>query len=697
MDKTYEALDPDQDEELDTTKEIKQELRKLKPEDLDEEFIEKVLEQYHNSYRAWEHVFAQYNDDQRFANGEQWDAKIAAALTKQGLSVLTYNALPSKIKYIVNNARANTPAIKTNPVSNSANLNTAKVYDGIIKHLQYKYNAKHAYINALSGIVIGGIGAWKVLPCITEDGYDIRIERIIDPTSVVLDPAAIQAQDFSTGKFCFVRNWMAKTEFKRLYPKATSTEPIQGSKSGMFTRESICVLEYWCLNEDTKCWEQYFLSGNEVLECNTLYKGRYNPIIFLTGEEKHIEGDHEYKGIVRDVRDMQIMLNLSKSKTADYIARSTNIQWMATVKQLGDYMPIWQGANTSGVAVLPYNPDTAGAPIRLEPPAPPVGFMQASAEADADIRAAIGIRDPLAEVPTSQSGKAISLQIAQGNIGTFEYMDKLNEAIKLTGTVLVDLIPHYFNYPHIREIMGLDGNISTVPLNQVYLDNEEEVMHDLAEGKYSVTISEGASYESQRDEAKDMLLECSKTYPEFMSLAGDIVFRNMNFEGSQEIAARLQAAIPPNILAASNATNGDKNSQQQVLTANLNQAQAQLQQMQLDMQQQGQQLQALQQQQAAKIAEINARGEVEMHLKQLDFQHEINMKNMDSQAKRDLVKDNTVAKQQELGTQGSIDFALEKSREQHDTTMHVMNAHSDIFHRNMEVDLAQQVQPGAQL
>ena len=31
--------------------------------------------------------------------------------------------------------------------------------------------------------------------------------------------------------------------------------------------------------------------------------------------------------------------------------------------------------------------------------------------------------------------------------------------------------------------MGLDGNVSTVALNAPYIDNGEEVMHDLSGGK----------------------------------------------------------------------------------------------------------------------------------------------------------------------------------------------------------------------
>ena len=672
--------------------------KKQKPSDK-KKFHEEAMARFKRAKEAWSKVHADYVADQRFANGDQWDAKLKSTLTLQGLSALTYNQLPAKVKYIVNNARQNTPAIKCNPIGDGSSRNTAKIYDGVIKHIQYKYDAKHAYINALSGIVIGGLGAWKVLPIQEDEAdpitgeleptYDISIERITDPTGVYMDPAA-KKQNFCDAEFCFLLSWMDKDEAKELYPDAL-LESVEKDSKSLFNKHSVAILEYWVKNEDTGLFEQYLMTGEEILTENKAYRGKYCPIVLVTGEEKHIEGEREYKGIVRDVKDMQILLNLSKSKTADYIARATNVQWKATASQIAGYEDIWRDVNTAGVALLPYHPDASGSPERMEPPSPPTGFMQASAEADADIRAAIGIRDPLADVPVTQSGKAIQLQVAQGNIGTYEYTDKLNAAIKYTGTILVDLIPFYFSYPHIREIMGLDGQVTTVPLNQMYEENGQVVMHDLAAGKYSVTLDDGPSYESQRSEASDMLLECVSKYPEFMHIAGDIVFRNLNFEGAQEIADRLKATIPPNVLAAGNATNGDSASQTAQMQAGIAQMQQELQQAQAAFQQAQAMIAQLTQEKQAKIVEIQTRGQVEKDLAKDKFQYELQLKHLDVLANARAIEEKAhvesardIAK---INAEAEAAASMTALEHDHDVEMHGHTATTDVFHKRLDASL----------
>ena len=637
----------------------------------DEDLHSEILERYNNLRESWESVFNQYIDDQWFANGRQWDDKVKATRDSQGLSSLTYNQILSKVNYIVNNARGNTPAIKVNPVDNNADKNTAKIYDGIIKHIQYKYNAKHAYINALRDVVIGGIGAWKILPIQTKEGdYDISIQRIMDPTTVLID-ADSTLQDFSDATDGFIDSWIPKKTYEELYDDEDLDLAFDGSYKDMFSKDAVQVLEYWKLNKETGYFEQFVLSGSKILEHNKSYRGKYLPIIFMTGTEVNIEGHREYKGIVRDIKDMQMLLNLAKSRTADYIARSSNQQWLITNEQIGVYKDIWLNSNVNGIPVLPYISTGAGAPQRLDPPSPPVGFQAVSSEADADLRAAIGIRDPLQDIPTTQSGKAIALQISQGNIGTYEYNYNLNEAIKHTGTVLLDLIPHYFSYPHIREIMGLDGQVSTVPLNQPYIDNGKQVMHDLSQGRYSVLVSDGPTYESQREEASDKLMEIVKAEPALLNLIGDILFRNMTFDGSNEIADRLKANIPPNILAASSQDNGDD--QIKVQMAQMQQA---LQQAQQQMQQLQQQNQQLMQEKQSKVAEIQEKAHADVFQKELDHKHEKDMLQMKINATTADIAHKTIAEEDVLET----NFELENK-------MHDKETHAKIFLKNMDSDI----------
>ena len=626
-----------------------------------DDFHADAMSKYKAALEFWQPIFDQYDEDIDFLSGNQWDDKVKAAREAAGLSVLVYDQIESKVKYIVNNARANTPAIKCAPVDAGADKNTARIFDGLIKHIQYKHDAKHAYINALQNIVGGGIGAWRVNPVKTAEGeYDIEILRITDPTTVIIDPTA-KKQDFSDAEYCFVLTPVVAEDVEELYDVDDVCGVGDAPQEGQ-----INVLEYWKLNRKTGYWEQYILSNDSILESNTEYRGKYMPITFITGEELHIKGERMYKGIVRNVKDMQMLLNLAKSRTADSLAKGSSGQWLTEADMIADYKEIWMSPEVNGIPVLPYKATAGGKPERVDPPPPPVGFQSVASEADADIRANIGIRDPLQDVPSSQSGKAIALQISQGNIGTFAFMDKLNSGVKYTGTVLVDLIPQYYSYPHIREIMGLDNQISTVPLNEPYEQNGELVMHDLSKGRYAVMIQEGPSYESQRTEASDKLLELSKIYPQFLQLAGDIIFRNMDFQGADEIADRLRSQVPPEVLAASSSNNMDDRKQLMVTQDQLRQQQAGIQQLQQQVQQLTQLNQQLIQERDAKIAEINARGQVDANLRQLDHQFDLELEDRKNLGRGQLEQ-----------IKGDVNSQLQTQR-----------AHTEVFKQDMQHQLS---------
>ena len=651
--------------------------KEVEKEDLTE-LHEKALKKYKTATDSWQTIFNNYRSDYKFANGDQWDSGVLKNRKINNRSALVYNKLPANIKFIVNNARSCTPEIKVHPIADGASKNTAKVLDGIIKSIQYKSNAKQAYVKALETAVIGGLGCFRVLveDIDADNKPEIVIKVVKDPTLLLIDPAA-ENSDLSDANFAFFTKWIPKDVFEEMYPECESAAINKEAKE-WYKDDSVQVVEYWIKNDSGR-FEYYLLSGEEVLESNTKYPGKYLPFCFVGGSETFLDGERDFKGIVRDVIDQQKMLNYSKSETADFITRSSKQQWIVEADQIADYQEIWDNQNIESYNYLPYKAGSNGnVPKKNEPAVPPSGYMATSQEADNDIRSTIGIRDPLQDIPSSQSGKAIQLQISQGNLGTFQYLDNLNSAIKYCGTIIVDLIPHFYNYPHIREIMGLDENITPTPIMQMYEDNGEMVMHDLQKGNYLVTISTGASYESQRSETADKLMELVQKYPNMMQLAGDLIVQNLDFKGSEELADRLRASIPPNILAASNNTNGDKNQALQLMGSQMQQMQAQMQQM---MEQNNQLQQALQQAQA-QINDKNQDRQIDMQKKQMELENQKALKLLDIQFQMEM-------QNQKLQSDKEKEMVKSESSLQSDLTVTDRKAEDDIevYRAKKEIDL----------
>ena len=101
---------------------------------------EKIIKRALKAFKACEEADSDNREraleDLRFARlGEQWPEKVKKDRAKEGRPCLTINTMPSYIRQVVNDARQNKPAIKYHPVDDKADVQTAKILDGIIFEL----------------------------------------------------------------------------------------------------------------------------------------------------------------------------------------------------------------------------------------------------------------------------------------------------------------------------------------------------------------------------------------------------------------------------------------------------------------------------------------------------------------------------------------------------------------------------------
>lgn len=520
-------------------------------------------------------IYQNYIDDIKFGLlGEQWDASQLTDREKEKRTTKVYNKIAPLIRNIVNTSLKNSPAIKVSPKT-SQDKDIQKIYEGLVKHIQNESNSEAIWNETLKCSVGGGIGVFEI---VVEDDYDglkqIKIARITDPTSVYPDPSAEQP-DLSDMKWLFHLKNISKKEFEKLYPGKDSSE-IESKNKDWFADGSVTIAEYWKKEDDgSVCW--YVLNGNEVIDSskwktdefgNPLpYPGKFIPYCFVLGEEIWVDGERYIKSAVTDIRDYQKTYNYMQSEAIDYVSKTAKTPYIASDASIGPYKDLWALANTKNTPYLPYV-DGKTPPQRNDPPAPPVGYIDSITRIDADIRTTIGVRDPLQDIPASQSGKAIQLQLAQSNVNTYVWTDHLNRAIKQAGRIIVDLIPHYYNYPHIQQIIGIDGQVDSMPIQKPYQENGEYKMIDLASDKFAVTISTGASYQDARKETFDSLMEMAKINPQIFQVAGDVILRQMDFAESNEIADRFAAILPPAIAQVAGKNNSEIALKQQLAMTN---------------------------------------------------------------------------------------------------------------------------------
>ena len=89
---------------------------------------------------------------------------------------LTINPLPTYLHQITNDQRQNKPSIKVHPVDDGADEDTAKTFQGVIRHIEYDSNAGEAYNTATNHAAAIGFGYFRWL---TEYEDDASFDQVI--------------------------------------------------------------------------------------------------------------------------------------------------------------------------------------------------------------------------------------------------------------------------------------------------------------------------------------------------------------------------------------------------------------------------------------------------------------------------------------------------------------------------------------
>jgi len=293
------------------------------------------------------------------------------------------------------------------------------------------------------------------------------------------------------------------------------------------------------------------------------WAGDYLPIVAVVGKELNVNGEIVRKGIVRDLKDPARMVNFAYSEAIQTVALQNKIPYIAAAEAIEGFEDNWKHANTSNDAILPWNHvDEDGNPIpkpeRQQPavlPSAQVQLLQVSTE---QMRAASGQQNANFGIKSeASSGVGIQRLKVQGETATFHFPDNLRRALQYEAKILIDLIQKIYDTRRVVRILGLDGKEEQAILDPQAEGYEESQQSDVEEdvqrifnptvGQYDVVIDTGPSFQTQRQEGFTMLSEIASRNPQLMQIAGDLIMRNADIPGAQEIADRMEKTLPPNL------------------------------------------------------------------------------------------------------------------------------------------------------
>ena len=545
-------------------------------------------------------------DDIRFARlGEQWPAQVRRDRELDGRPCLTINRLPAFIRQVVNDARQNKPAIVCHPVDDGADPHTAEIFNGLIRNIEQSSDAEVAYDTALDFAVTGGFGYFRINSRFCSDDsfdQDLVIERVANPFSVYGDPNS-QAADSSDWNTAFVVDTLPKAAFAARWKGADAVDWTGDAYLGLadpwVDGERVMVAEYWrreavrreivALSDGQVMGlevyrarkdmfdalgvsvvgrprtvashkvTQHILTGAEVLE-TVDWAGKYIPIVPVYGEELQVDGRRRLRSLVRDAKDPQRMFNYWRTTSTELVALAPKSPFIGRKGAFETDAAKWATANVQTHAYMEY--DGPEPPQRQSFAGVPAGALQEAMSASDDMKSIIGMFDAsLGARSNETSGKAIMARQREGDVATFHYIDNLSRAIRHAGRILIDLIPKVYSAPRVVRILGPGGEASLAPLNQRFtapgsvpaVDGEVgeiEKIYDLAAGKYDVTVKSGPSFTSRREEAATQMIELIRAYPAAAPILGDLLAKNLDWPGADEIAVRLKAMLPAEVKGA---------------------------------------------------------------------------------------------------------------------------------------------------
>ena len=531
-------------------------------------------------------------EDLKFGAGDQWPVELQNSRNLESRPVITVNKVDNYCRQVSNQQRQQRPRIKVHATNTHEDMLDAQTISGIIRHIEVNSNADHSYDNAFEYAVRMGWGYMRVrTDYISEDSFDqeIYIDPVDNPFTVYFDPNSV-APDGSDADRCLITTMMRKDEFRKLYPDAEDggtsfTQRGTGdSQSEWITKEDIRLAEYYytvkekatlyllsdgtaTFADDKDFFNRLDAYGITVVDKRDSYKktikyckltaveileerdwaGKYIPIVPVYGRHIVIGDKRKKFGMIRYAKDPQRMYNFWQTSITEGVALAPKAKWLLAEGQDEGHENDWANANIKSFPLLRYKQTDidgrpAPPPTRLQPEPPQAGIMAAAMGVDNDIKAIMGVFDPAQLGQGNISGKALNGQQQQVDLTNFDYYDNLTRSIAHVGKICLDLIPKIYDTERVMRIIGDDGKPELLTINQ--RDSVGRVLNDISVGQYDVVMETGPGYNSKRQEAVDNMLPLLSAAPELMQVAGDLVFRNMDWPGADIIADRLAAANP---------------------------------------------------------------------------------------------------------------------------------------------------------
>lgn len=312
--------------------------------------------------------------------------------------------------------------------------------------------------------------------------------------------------------------------------------------------------------------EWFLIAGAKIVDRGD-WVGSYIPGARCVGRETVIDQTLDRKGHTRPLIDSQRMLNYYASSDVQHNFSQTKAPWLAPARAI-EGQEQWKSANINNFAVLTYVDVDEDQPTpllqqipppqKIPPPAPSPAYQAGMANAERQMmmisgqwQSQVGMEDQ----QSANSGRAINARKMQSDTASYHFFEHQSDMLCLLGKQLLDLIPKIYDTKRALQVIGEDGEKFWIEINPhqddaiVELEREAEdeeaikVAFNPSLGEFECVSDPGPDYATQRQEAANALTLIFTQAKELVGVAGDLLFKYSDFQGADEVFARLQKEI----------------------------------------------------------------------------------------------------------------------------------------------------------
>lgn len=528
-------------------------------------------------------------EDARFVAGDQWDHEVRQRRRRKNRPVLTFNRLNAFVAQLIGNRLMNETEIRVLP-DKSGTKAIASLREGIIRSIYKNSQARFARDEAYKYQVIGGQGAFALRVAYSDDDVfeqDIKIEPIVDPYSVVFDPAGIEPSGEDC-QYVFVCDTISKSEFLHRYPDAepvSFAENSESSSSFWGGKDEVTIVSYWQMvvegkkvlalfNDGTthdvtdkpyETWSQqvairqdgtpyirevpkrfarlYICSKDTILEGPYDYPISSIPVYRVSGWEVN-DGERTHRwGLIRFLKDPQKLHNFWRSAIAERLVAAPRNKWVATPESVRGFENAWRNASSSDDALLFYNDDYTP-PQEIPPPSADAALINEAGLASQDLKDISNLHEAALGMPSNEvSGAAIQARQSVSDIGTYIFTDRLRLADLRCAKNINELIPYIYDTYRTVSIMGSDDKSTLAVIN-----NPMDPESDVTLGKYAVSVEVGPATQTKRILAAEQMMTFVNAAPQVAASVMDLIAGAQDWPEAEEFARRFRAMLPPGLV-----------------------------------------------------------------------------------------------------------------------------------------------------